>query len=67
MNGWLERALGGERQLVFVTGEPGIGKTTIVNTVRYQAAARGMWLAWGQCLEHYGAGDEAYLPVLDGL
>jgi predicted ATPase/DNA-binding winged helix-turn-helix (wHTH) protein len=67
LNSWLERALGGQRQLVFVTGEPGIGKTTIVNAVRDQAAARGMWLAWGQCLEHYGAGDEAYLPVLDGL
>src|SRR5205823_7416125 len=28
--GWLEKALSGERQLVFVTGEPGIGKTTVV-------------------------------------
>src|SRR5439155_21041951 len=27
---WLEKALAGERQLVFVTGEPGIGKTTVV-------------------------------------
>jgi predicted ATPase len=25
-----------------------------------------MWMAWGQCLEHYGAG-EAYLPMLEGL
>ena len=66
LNGWLERALRGERQLVFVTGEPGIGKTTLVSAVRDQAAARGIWMAWGQCLEHYGAG-EAYLPVLDGL
>ena len=66
LNGWLEQALAGERQLVFVTGEPGIGKTTIVNTLRTVAAERGMWMAWGQCLEHYGAG-EAYLPVLEGL
>jgi hypothetical protein len=28
--GWLDKALYGERQLVFVTGEPGIGKTTLV-------------------------------------
>src|SRR5438093_2948241 len=28
---WLEKALAGERQLVFVTGEPGIGKTTVVD------------------------------------
>jgi len=62
----LEHALQGERQLVFVTGEPGIGKTTLVSALRDQAAARGAWVAWGQCLEHYGAG-EAYLPVLDGL
>jgi predicted ATPase/DNA-binding winged helix-turn-helix (wHTH) protein len=29
---WLEKAASGERQLVFVTGEPGIGKTTLVET-----------------------------------
>ena len=62
----LDRALRGERQIVFVTGEPGIGKTTLVSAVRDACAARGMWTAWGQCLEQYGAG-EAYLPVLDGL
>ncbi|HZM96821.1 MAG TPA: AAA family ATPase [Vicinamibacterales bacterium] len=66
MNECLERALAGERQVVFVTGEPGIGKTTIVSAFRNKAVARGMWMAWGQCLEHYGAG-EAYLPVLEGL
>jgi DNA-binding winged helix-turn-helix (wHTH) protein/predicted ATPase len=27
---WLGKALDGERQIVFVTGEPGIGKTTLV-------------------------------------
>jgi hypothetical protein len=29
---WLDKALQGERQLVFVTGEPGIGKTALVET-----------------------------------
>ena len=29
LHGWLDKALQGERQLVFVTGEPGIGKTTL--------------------------------------
>ncbi|MGH9670582.1 MAG: AAA family ATPase [Terriglobales bacterium] len=28
---WLNQALGGERQVVFVTGEAGIGKTTLVD------------------------------------
>jgi predicted ATPase len=30
LHGWFEKALQGERQLIFVTGEPGIGKTTLV-------------------------------------
>jgi len=67
MRGWLQRALRWDRQVVFVTGEPGIGKTTLVNALLEQAAGvRGIWMARGQCLEQYGAG-EAYLPVLDAL
>jgi predicted ATPase/DNA-binding winged helix-turn-helix (wHTH) protein len=67
MHGWVERAFLGERQVIFVTGEPGIGKTTLVNAALERAAAgRAMWIASGQCLEHYGAG-EAYLPVLDAV
>ncbi len=64
---WLEKALGGERQIVFVTGEPGIGKTTLVEAFLAQLAANGnLWIGRGQCIEHYGAG-EAYLPVLEAL
>ena len=67
MRAWLERALGGERQIVFVTGEPGIGKTTVVNALLdYASAVPGLLVCRGQCLEQYGAG-EAYLPVLEGL
>ncbi len=33
LQGWLEKALNGERQLVFVTGEPGIGKTALLETL----------------------------------
>jgi DNA-binding winged helix-turn-helix (wHTH) protein/predicted ATPase len=63
----LDRALQGERQVVFVTGEAGIGKTTLVNEfVDRAAAAHDAGVARGQCLEHYGAG-EAYLPVLDAV
>jgi len=32
MRGWLEKILGGERQILFVTGEAGIGKTALVDT-----------------------------------
>jgi DNA-binding winged helix-turn-helix (wHTH) protein/tetratricopeptide (TPR) repeat protein len=65
MGGWLERALAGERQIVFVTGEPGIGKTTLVQAFLQQMSRdSAILVARGQCLEHYGSG-EAYLPVLD--
>jgi predicted ATPase len=63
----LEKALRGERQLVFVTGEAGLGKTTVVDRFLAQLAADGrLWIARGQCVEHYGAG-EAYMPVLEAL
>ncbi|MGH7962461.1 MAG: winged helix-turn-helix domain-containing protein, partial [Candidatus Binatia bacterium] len=31
LHDWLKKAQNGERQVVFVTGEPGIGKTTLVD------------------------------------
>ena len=65
--GWLGRALGGERQIVFVTGEAGIGKTTLVEYFLSQLAPdQPLWIGRGQCIEQYGGG-EAYLPVLDAL
>ena len=64
---WVDRGLAGDRQVVFVTGEPGIGKTSLVNGLLQQVSAVArVWIARGQCLEHFGAG-EAYLPVLEGL
>jgi predicted ATPase len=66
MRSWRERALQGERQIVFVTGEPGIGKTTLVNAALGEMENEDVWISKGQCVEQYGAG-EAYLPVLDGL
>jgi DNA-binding winged helix-turn-helix (wHTH) protein len=64
---WLGKALDGERQTVFVTGEPGIGKTTIVEAFLSQLAIEDkIWIGRGQCIEHYGAG-EAYMPVLEAL
>ncbi len=67
LRAWLERARGGERQVVFVTGEAGIGKTTVVEAFLASLAGEPrLWRAWGQCLQQYGAG-EAYLPVLAAL
>src|SRR5262245_61191351 len=67
LHGWLAQAQDGARCVGFVTGEAGIGKTTLVDAFGAQAAVTGpLWLARGQCIEHYGAG-EAYLPVLEAL
>src|SRR5262249_8371211 len=64
---WAARAQQGDRQLVFVTGGPGVGKTTIVDLVLDRIAATGpVAIGRGQCLEQTGAG-EAYLPVLGAL
>lgn len=64
---WFAKVRQGKRHIVFVTGEPGIGKTTLVEAFLQEAAARGrVRIARGQCHEHYGTG-EAYMPVLDAL
>ena len=67
MRSWLDRVLKGERQTVFITGEAGIGKTTLVQAFLEQVEQiPGTIVVRGQCLEHFGSG-EAYLPVLDGF
>src|SRR5262249_18089681 len=64
---WLAQAVRGERQVGFVTGEAGIGKTALVEAfVEHVGGAGALWLGRGQCIEQYGAG-EAYLPVLEAL
>jgi DNA-binding winged helix-turn-helix (wHTH) protein/predicted ATPase len=63
----LERARAGERQVVFVTGEPGIGKTTLVEAFLADLTAdAGPRVVHGRCIEHYGV-SEAYLPLLDAM
>ena len=67
LHAWLDKALAGERQLVFVTGEPGIGKTAVVEAFLSQIAQQQqIEIGRGQCIEQYGAG-EAYLPILEAL
>jgi DNA-binding winged helix-turn-helix (wHTH) protein len=63
----LERAFRGEREIVFVSGPPGIGKTALVEACVRDVERGGLaMVARGQCLESFGAG-EAYRPVLDAL
>ena len=60
MRSWLNRALGGERQAVFITGEPGIGKTTIVQAFLEETCHAPVMVARGQCLEHYGTSEPSF-------
>src|SRR5215211_3717052 len=63
----LEKMLHGERQIVFVTGEAGIGKTALVDTfARFVGFDPKIRLSRGQCLEQYGT-SEAYLPILEAI
>src|SRR5262245_31639601 len=67
MRDWLGRMLAGQRHIVFVTGEAGIGKTALVDTFsRTVASDETIRIGRGQCLEHYGTG-EAFLPVLEAI
>jgi predicted ATPase len=44
--------LQGQRQMVFVTGEPGIGKTTLVESFLTKLQTRsGLYIGRGQCVE----------------
>jgi len=65
---WVAAARNGRRQIGFISGEAGIGKTTLVDAVvRELARADADWRsARGQCVEHFGGG-EPYLPVLDAI
>ena len=66
MQGALAAAHAGRRQLVFITGEAGIGKTAVVQTFVEGQSGTDLWLAQGRCIEQYGPG-EAHLPILEAL
>ncbi len=63
----LARTCKGERQVLFVSGAAGIGKTTLVNAwLETIAADREIRVMRAECTEHHGAG-EALQPLLDAL
>ena len=62
-----EAARRGHRQTVFVAGEPGIGKTAVIDAfVGELRRGQPVRMGRGQCVEQYGAG-EPYLPLLEIL
>jgi predicted ATPase len=57
----------GRRRAVFISGEAGIGKTSVVESFLADVAApRHCWIARGQCVTHFGA-EVPYLPVFEAL
>ena len=66
----LEVAAGGTRQTVFITGEAGIGKTTLVEAFLAAVASRSgageTIVAAGQCVRR-NSGQEPLMPVLEAV
>lgn len=63
-----DSALAGQGSLIDIAGEPGIGKTTLVEDFLAQLrnSREHFLLAKGRCCERL-AGSEAYLPFLEAL
>ena len=67
LHAYLEKARRGQRQIVFVVGEPGIGKTSLVDA--FHGAVAGLSdvsVARGQSVEGFG-GKEPYYPIFEAL
>lgn len=61
--GWTAAAAGRAR-LILVAGEPGIGKSTLLE--HFLAGCPPQSIATGQCVDRYGSG-EPYAPLLEAL
>jgi tetratricopeptide (TPR) repeat protein len=61
----LEEAARGRGRLVLVAGEPGIGKSRLVDELAAAARERGVVVLWGRCWEAGGA--PAYWPWVQAL
>jgi predicted ATPase len=66
LNTQLRLLVNGQRQVVFVTGEAGIGKTALVDAFCRQLEPSTVRVARGQCVQGVG-GKEEYYPVTEAL
>ena len=51
----LAASCGSQGQLVFLEGEPGIGKTRLLQELTASASKQGVQVLWGRCYEGEGA------------
>src|SRR6185437_8874422 len=65
LRGALDEAHGGRGRLVLLCGEPGIGKSTVVDAFCDEARARGATVLWGAGWD--GGGAPAYWPWIQVL
>ncbi len=67
---WFAKARAGERQIVFVIGPAGVGKTRLVEAFLDSSVAQDtlppVSVARGACVEQHGP-REPYMPVLEAL
>ncbi|MEO7337117.1 MAG: AAA family ATPase, partial [Caldimonas sp.] len=64
LHGAFSSAAAGQRQLVFIGGDAGIGKSALLDA--FLAQLPPSRIARGECVEQHGAG-EPYLPVLEAV
>jgi DNA-binding SARP family transcriptional activator/tetratricopeptide (TPR) repeat protein len=64
----LEASVTGHGGIVLVGGEPGIGKTRLVEELGTAATARGIPVVWGRCFDGRGAPNFwPWIQVINGL
>jgi DNA-binding winged helix-turn-helix (wHTH) protein/tetratricopeptide (TPR) repeat protein len=77
LNHLLAKSIEGIRQVAFISGDQGIGKTSLVDAFlgianleqypqRVSVSATRPLIARGQCIKSHGSG-EAYMPILQAL
>ncbi len=63
----MKLARSGQRQVVLLSGEPGIGKTRLSSYAAHDAHAEGFAVAWGACTEELAVPYEPWIGVCSQL
>ena len=63
----MKLARSGQRQVVLLSGEPGIGKTRLASYAAHDAHAEGFAVAWGACTEELAVPYEPWIAVCSQL